>query len=62
MNDGYIPIVDLQFFNNVYNKYNKSFNPWELFFNQPFNYTLLQVIKYGKNVITIILKLIFGII
>ena len=31
--EGYIPIVDLQSYNNIYNKGNKSmYNPWELFF------------------------------
>ena len=48
---GYIPIVDLQSFNNIYNRGNKSmYNPWELFFCQPFNYSLEEVKKYAKNI------------
>ena len=48
--DGYIPIIDLQSFNNVYNKGNTSkINPWELFFYQPYNYTLEEVKKYAKK-------------
>ena len=48
--EGYIPIIDLQSFDNIYNKNNKSNNPWELFFYQPFNYTLYEVKKYAKNI------------
>ena len=49
--EGYIPIVDLQSFNNIYNRGNKSmYNPWELFFCQPFNYSLEEVKKYAKNI------------
>ena len=48
---GYIPIIDLQSFKNIYNKRNKSiYNPWEIFFEQPYNYTLGEVNKYGKNI------------
>ena len=48
---GYIPIVDLQSFPNVYNKGNLSnINPWEFFFQQPFNYSLEEVLKYAKNI------------
>ena len=25
-------------------------NPWEIFFNQPYNYTLEETIKYAKNI------------
>ena len=48
---GYIPIIDLKSFPNVYNgnDTNKD-NPWELFFNQPYNFTLKEVKKYGNNV------------
>ena len=49
--EGYIPIVDLQSFKNVYNLNNLSLNnPWELFFYQPYNYTLSEVKKYAKNI------------
>ena len=48
---GYIPIIDLQSFKNAYNKGNTSFgNPWELFFNQIYNYTLEDIKKYAKNI------------
>ena len=48
--EGYIPIIDLQSFQNVYNKGNISIkNPWELFFYQPYNYTLEEVKQYGQN-------------
>ncbi len=50
LTEGYIPIVDLKSFNNIYNKINISSNPWELFFYQPFNYTLDNVKKYAKNI------------
>ena len=50
---GYIPIVDLQSFPNIFNGYNLNNlkkNPWELFFEQPFGYRLKNVIKYSKYV------------
>lgn len=48
---GNIPIVDLQSFPNVYNKGNLSnTNPWEFFFDQPFNYSLDEVLKYAKHI------------
>lgn len=48
---GYIPIIDLQSFKNAYNKGNTSFdNPWELFFNQAYNYTLNSIKKFAKNI------------
>ena len=48
---GYIPIIEMQSFKNIYNKGNKSvYNPWEVFFYQPYNYTLEEVKKYAKNV------------
>ena len=51
LSEGYIPIVDLQSFNNIYNYGNRTIkNPWELFFYQPFNYTLEEVKLYAKNV------------
>ena len=51
LNLGYIPIIDLKFFPNVYNGNDtKKNNPWEIFFYQPYNHTLDDVIKYAKNV------------
>ena len=51
LSKGFIPIIDLQSFKNVYNNGNTSLNnPWELFFYQPYNYTLNEVKKYGKNI------------
>ena len=48
---GFIPIVDLQSYNNVYNNGNTSLkNPWEIFFNQSFNYSLEEIKKYAKNI------------
>ena len=48
---GYTPIIDLKSFPNVYNGNDTSKdNPWELFFHQPFNFTLKDVKKYGKHV------------
>ena len=48
---GYIPIIDLKSFPNVYNGNDiTKDNPWELFFNQPYNFTLKEVKKYGNNV------------
>ena len=51
LSEGYIPIVDLQSFSNAYNK-NKTLkqNPWELFFYQPYNYTLEEVMRFAKNI------------
>ena len=47
---GYIPIIDIQNYNNVYNRGNKSIkNPWELFFYQTNNYTLEEVKTYANN-------------
>ena len=51
LNEGYIPIIDLLYFKNIFNKGNKSiYNPWELFFHQPYNYTLEEVKKYAKTI------------
>ena len=47
---GYIPIIDIQNYNNVYNRGNKTIkNPWELFFYQTNNYTLEEVKTYANN-------------
>lgn len=53
LQDGFVPIVDLQYFNNIFNGYNKDSlneNPWEIFFYQPFYFTLNNVIKNAKNI------------
>ena len=48
---GYIPIIDLKSFPNLINGYNTSHNNyWELFFEQPFGYTLEEVLKNAKNI------------
>ena len=50
INRGYIPIVDMKSFPNTYNNYNISKNnTWETFFNQPFGYTLEEIINNVKN-------------
>lgn len=56
LNNGYIPVLDLSLFPNIFNQFNnKSLenndNPWELFFNQPFDYKLKYVKKYAKKII-----------
>ena len=46
---GYIPIVDMKSFENVYNNYTLlNNNIWELFFEQPFRYTLEEIEKKAK--------------
>ena len=52
LSDGYIPIIDVGSFENVFNSFkeNSSSNPWELLFNQPFGYTLEEVKKNAKNI------------
>ena len=50
---GYIPIIDLESFPNIYNKMKaniSSLNPWENFFNQPLGYTLENVKKRAKKI------------
>lgn len=50
---GYIPIIDLSSLPNIFNGYNITSidkNPWEIFFYQPFGYTLKNIIKKGKNI------------
>ena len=43
---GYIPILDVGSFLNIFTGYNKVMNnPWEEFFNQPCGYTLDKVVK-----------------
>lgn len=53
LSSGYIPIIDLASTPNIFNGYNicsKKKNPWEIFFNQPFGYTLENVIKNAKKI------------
>jgi hypothetical protein len=57
LNNGYIimPIMDLTSFPNFFNQFNNKStenddNPWELFFNQPFEYKLKYVKKYAKKI------------
>ena len=49
LNEGYIPIINVGSFPNIFNGYNESankdINQWESFFNQPCGYTL----DYVKN-------------
>lgn len=50
---GYIPVVDLSSFPNIFNRLNVSsinFNPWEVFFNQPFGNKLKDIKTNGKNI------------
>ena len=48
---GYIPIIDIKSFPNSINGFNTSkSNYWELYFEQPFGYTLEEVLKYAKNI------------
>ena len=53
INDGYIPILDLSSFPNIFNSFNPNGtkeNPWEMFFSQPFEYKLNNIKKYGSNI------------
>jgi hypothetical protein len=50
---GYIPIIDLSSFENIFNGFKINIsndNPWELFFYQPFNYTLNEVKQKAKKI------------
>ena len=49
--EGYIPIIDIKSFPNVIKGFNISKqNNWEIFFNQPFGYTLDMVLKKAKKI------------
>ena len=53
--DGFIPIIDIKSFPNVLNGFDISkVNAWEYFFEQPFGYTLEEVLKNAKNIVKII--------
>ena len=49
LNEGYIPIINVGSFQNIFNGYNETsgdnINQWEIFFNQPCGYTF----NYVKN-------------
>lgn len=49
-NKGYIPIINIKCFPNFLNGYKLHENLWEIFFEQPFGYTLNDVLKYADNV------------
>ena len=51
--NGYIPIIDLSSYPNIFNGFNisKTTNPWEQFFNQPFGYSISNIKKKYKNII-----------
>ena len=50
--EGFIPIIDIKSFPNALNGFNiTKQNYWELFFKQPFGYTLEFVLKNEKNII-----------
>ena len=49
---GYIPIIDLYSFNNIFNSFKintSAQNPWEIFFAQPYNYTIKEVLIKAKH-------------
>ena len=47
LSKGLIPIIDVSSFSNIFNNFipSNDSNPWEILFNQPFNYTLAEVKK-----------------
>ena len=52
--EGYVPIIDIKSYPNVFNGFNTSKNNyWETFFEQPFDYTLEEVLQNGKNIVNI---------
>ena len=49
--EGFIPIIDIKSFPNIINGFNiYKPNYWELFFEQPFGYSLESVLKNAKNI------------
>ena len=52
LSQGYIPIIEAGSVGTVLNAYSPSEvdNPWEVLFNQPFNYTLAEVKKNAKKI------------
>lgn len=54
LSEGYIPIIDIKSFPNVINGFNTSKkNHWEFFFEQPFGYSLEEVLKNAKHIVHI---------
>lgn len=54
LSKGYIPIVDLKSFKNIFNGFNigsLNINPYEIFFEQPYGYKLEDVLKNGQKII-----------
>ena len=49
-NKGYIPIINTKCFPNVLNGYKLHDNLWEIFFEQPFGFTLDDVLKNAENI------------
>ena len=49
--EGYVPVIDMKSYPNIYNNFttNEKKNPWEYLFEQPFGYTLDEVLKNAKN-------------
>ena len=50
---GYFPVIDMQSYNNIFNKFNVSIsnlNPWEFFFDQPFGERLDNVKKKAISI------------
>ena len=53
INQGIIPIIDLKSYKNIFNGFKvnlSSENPWEIFFYQPFGYSLNNVLMKGKKI------------
>ena len=53
INKGYIPIIDLKSYPNMYNNFSSSYNytnPWEYFYEQPYGYTLELVLNKTTNI------------
>ena len=50
INMGYIPIIDVMSFPNAFNGFNNKSknNSWEIFFNQPFGFTLEEIKTKAK--------------
>ena len=54
INKGYIPIIDLISYPNMFNNFNSTSsneNPWELFFHQPYKFSLEKVKANSKHII-----------
>lgn len=52
INKGYIPIIDLISYPNIFNNFiinSSNENPWELYFSQPYGFSLKNINKYALN-------------